>query len=159
MVIVNDGDGVKAALLLAIGLEEGDWFGADGEAIGGVFHVATAEDSAGRGAKGGANPKIGIGRVGIVARLFGRADQMVVLAHAMASEILGITARSSPMNCGLMRAAISSTSSWFSGASVVPAAMLVTQEIPRTRISLWRAAMTSGTVDMPTRSAPMVRKE
>src|SRR5258706_6163671 len=105
------GDGGEATLPFANGFEDGDALSADGEAISGVFHVATAEDSAGRGAKGGTNPKIGIGRVGIVARLLGRANQMVILAHAMASEILGITARSSPINCGLMRAAISNTSS------------------------------------------------
>ena len=39
-----------------------------------------------------------------------------------------------------------------------PAAMLVTQEIASTPIPMWRATITSGTVDMPTRSAPIARR-
>ena len=35
--------------------------------------------------------------------------------------------------------------------------MLVMQESPTTRTPMWRAAITSGTVDMPTASAPSVR--
>ena len=42
-------------------------------------------------------------------------------------------------------------------ASSTPAAMLVMQERPSTRMPMWRAAITSGTVDMPTASAPSVR--
>ena len=35
-----------------------------------------------------------------------------------------------------------------------PAAMFVTTEMPRQRMPMWRAAMISGTVDMPARSPP-----
>ncbi|SLA00727.1 Uncharacterised protein [Mycobacteroides abscessus subsp. abscessus] len=46
---------------------------------------------------------------------------------------------------------------WLSGSPVIPAARLVTSEIPRTSIAAARAAIVSWTVDIPTRSAPMVR--
>ena len=39
-----------------------------------------------------------------------------------------------------------------------PAAMLVTQEMASTFKPMWLATITSGTVDMPTTSAPMVRR-
>src|SRR4029077_8102522 len=123
------------------------------------FEIAAANDFTGSTADSGGYAKIRLGGLGILARVLGGHKQVIVLTHARASEIFGITARSSAMNCDLMRAAVSRTSSWFNGASVVPAAMLVTQEIPRTRIPLWRAAMTSGTVHMPTRSAPISRNE
>ena len=42
---------------------------------------------------------------------------------------------------------------------MTPAAMLVTQEMPSTFMPMWLAAITSGTVDMPTTSAPMVRRK
>jgi hypothetical protein len=41
---------------------------------------------------------------------------------------------------------------------MIPAAVFVTQEIPRTFIPACRATITSGMVDMPTMSAPMARK-
>ena len=37
----------------------------------------------------------------------------------------------------------------------MPAARLVTSEMPKTSMPAWRAAMASSAVDMPTRSAPM----
>ena len=40
---------------------------------------------------------------------------------------------------------------------MTPAAMFVMHDRPSTRIPMCRAAMTSGTVDMPTASAPRVR--
>ena len=46
--------------------------------------------------------------------------------------------------------------SWSIGSSRTPAATFVTHEIARQRIPMCRAASTSGTVDMPTRSAPSV---
>src|SRR5260370_24600633 len=106
-----DGYGVEDALVVADGFEDGNAFGANREDVSGVFDVAQAKDSAGSRAKSGAYAEIGIRRMGILSRLLGRDDQMIVLTHAMASEILGITARSSAINCDLMRAAVSSTSS------------------------------------------------
>ena len=41
---------------------------------------------------------------------------------------------------------------------MTPAAGFVMQEIPSTSIPMCRAAMASGTVDMPTASAPAVRR-
>src|ERR1700730_1398046 len=93
-----DGDGIEAALAFADSLENSDTFGANGQAIRCIFDIAAAEDSSGGRAKSGAYPKIRIGRMGILARLLGCGDQMIVLTHAMASDILGITARSTAMN-------------------------------------------------------------
>jgi hypothetical protein len=72
--IGDDGDGVEAALAFADGLENGGAFGADGQAIGSIFHVTAAEDAAGSGAKGGPDSKIGVGSVSVFARLFGDED-------------------------------------------------------------------------------------
>src|ERR1022692_2291978 len=57
----------------------------------------------------------------------------------------------------LTRSPVSMTSAWESGWSRIPAAMLVTQEIARTFICMWRAAITSATVDKPTRAALVQR--
>jgi len=38
----------------------------------------------------------------------------------------------------------------------MPAARLVTREIPRTSMPLWRAAIASRVVDIPTRSPPRI---
>ena len=70
----DNGDGVEAALAFADGLEDGGAFGADGQAIGSIFHVTAAEDAAGCGAKGGADSKIGVGSMSVIARLFGDED-------------------------------------------------------------------------------------
>lgn len=51
----------------------------------------------------------------------------------------------------------SMTSAWLSGAPVRPAARFVTREMASTSAPRWRAAIVSITVDIPTRSAPMVR--
>ena len=51
-------------------------------------------------------------------------------------------------------AAITSAAS--SGTGLMPAARLVASEMPSTSIPTWRAAIASSTVDMPTRSAPIV---
>ena len=75
--VSDDGNGVEAALAFADGFENGDAFGANGEAVGGIFDVATAEDSAGSGVKGGANAKIRKRRVGIFARLQRGFDQWI----------------------------------------------------------------------------------
>ena len=65
-------------------------------------------------------------------------------------------ANRSPIRVAAARPA-SRTSSWSSGCPLIPAARLVTSEIPRTSIPDSRAAMASRTVDMPTRSPPMAR--
>ena len=39
-----------------------------------------------------------------------------------------------------------------------PAAMFVMHEMPSTSMPMWRATIASGTVDMPTASAPIVRR-
>jgi len=79
-------------------------------------------------------------------------------APAPRFKIRGSTACSSASNCPLTRSAVWSTSAWESVWSRIPAAMLVTQEIASTLIPMCRAAITSPTVDIPTRSAPIVRK-
>ena len=48
--------------------------------------------------------------------------------------------------------------SWLSGTSDSPSARLEMAETAATRIPAWRARIVSWTVDMPTASAPMVRK-
>src|ERR1700679_2740169 len=74
------------------------------------------------------------------------------------AAIWGTNAVSRPVNCRSTRRPTSITSAWSITSPVTPAAMLVTSEIPRTSIPMWRATITSCTVDMPTRSAPSVRK-
>ena len=54
--------------------------------------------------------------------------------------------------------AVSITSAWSSGCGSTPAAMLVMHEMPSTSIPMCRATIASGTVDMPTASAPIVRR-
>src|SRR5258708_21662406 len=62
------------------------------------------------------------------------------------AAILGIMARSRPMNWCFTLAPVSKTSSAESVLPVMPAAMLVTQEMPRTRMPEWRASRNFGTV-------------
>ena len=62
------------------------------------------------------------------------------------------------MNSPRTRWAVSITSWWSSGAGSTPAAMLVMHEMPSTSMPMWRATIASGTVDMPTASAPIVRR-
>ncbi len=69
-----------------------------------------------------------------------------------------MTPSSSAMNEPRTRRAVSITSSWTSGWSSTPAAMLVMHEMPSTSTPRCRAAIASGAVDMPTASAPSVRK-
>src|SRR5882724_11342455 len=82
----HHGDGVEAALSFADRFENGDAFSANGEAVRGVFDVAASENPARSGAKGGTNPKIGVRRMRVLARLFCRRNQNVILAHAFASR-------------------------------------------------------------------------
>src|SRR6266849_4322656 len=113
--IRHHGNGLEPALAFTDGLEDGDAFGANGEAIGGVFNVAPAKNSAGSGAERGPHAKIGVRRMRVFPRLPGRRDQSLIFAHAIASAIRGITAFSKPMNCPFTRSAVSSTSRWLSG--------------------------------------------
>ena len=68
-----------------------------------------------------------------------------------------MTSRRSATRSPAARAPTSSTRSWSIGSGSTPAAALVTQESARQRIPMCRAASTSGTVDIPTRSAPSAR--
>src|SRR5450432_333089 len=154
-------------------------FRAHRQPIGGVLHVASPKDSPGSRTQRGSHAKIGIRSVCILPRLLRNRDHCIVLRHTSllriqlydrvftrhqnpscqnhsAAAMRGITSLSSPMNCARTRAPVSNTSSAVSGCPVIPAAIFVTQEIPNTRIPECRAASTSGTVDMPTRSAPSV---
>ena len=49
----------------------------------------------------------------------------------------------------------SRTSAWLSGTGLMPAARLVTREMPKTSMPAWRPAIASKAVDMPTKSAPI----
>jgi hypothetical protein len=79
--ISDDGDGVKAALAFADGFKYGGAFGADGQAVGGVFDVAATEDTAGRGTKCGAYTEVGVGSVSVFAGLFGDGNEIVVVGQ------------------------------------------------------------------------------
>src|SRR6266581_105979 len=81
-------DGVEAALAFADGFEDGDAFGANGEAVSGVFNVAPAEDSAGRGAQRSAHAKIRVRRMRVFPCLPCGRNQAFILAHANASGTL-----------------------------------------------------------------------
>ena len=56
-----------------------------------------------------------------------------------------------------MARAVCITSSWVSSRGCKPAARFAMQEIPATRSPAARARTASGTVDMPTASAPRLR--
>lgn len=64
---------------------------------------------------------------------------------------------SNSWNCSATRSAVCWTSWWFKCCDVMPAARLVIQEMPQTSIPMWRAAIVSQAVLMPTASAPQVR--
>src|SRR3954462_10641961 len=78
----DDYDGVEAAFTFADGFEDGDAFGANSEAVGGVLYIAAAEDAAGGGAESGAYAEVGVWGVSVLARLFGDGDQVIVIGHA-----------------------------------------------------------------------------
>jgi len=67
-----------------------------------------------------------------------------------------IAPSSSPIRVAAARP-VSRTSAWLSGSPVMPAARLVTSEMPSTSMPASRAAIASSTVDIPTRSPPMAR--
>ena len=70
------------------------------------------------------------------------------------TESVGTSSRRSAVNDPAARAPTSSTALWSIFSGRTPAAMFVTTEIPRQRIPMCRAAITSGTVDIPARSPP-----
>ncbi|MBQ2849256.1 MAG: hypothetical protein IJE77_02135, partial [Thermoguttaceae bacterium] len=55
---------------------------------------------------------------------------------------------------GSAPAAVARISAMFAGSSASASPISVMIERPRTRIQQWTAAITSGTVDIPTTSAP-----
>src|SRR5437899_13010015 len=63
--VSHHGNSVEAALAFADGFENGDAFGAHGEAVGRILDVAAAKNPSGRSAQGGANAKIRVRRVGV----------------------------------------------------------------------------------------------
>src|SRR5699024_2839160 len=69
----------------------------------------------------------------------------------------GSTARRASVSPAAPAEPAARTSAWSSGSPVTPAARLVTREAASTSSPSPRAATTSGTVDIPTRSAPSVR--
>ena len=60
------------------------------------------------------------------------------------------------MKVSRTRPVVSITSWCVSFCGRIPAAMFVMHEMPSTSILMWRAAIASGTVDIPTASAPIV---
>jgi hypothetical protein len=68
VVEVGDSDGADAdaGAVQADGGGDGRLFGADGEAEGGVFYVATGDNSTVGEQDGGADPEVAVGRVGMV---------------------------------------------------------------------------------------------
>ena len=72
------------------------------------------------------------------------------------AESVGTSSRKSATSESAARAPTSSTCSWSIGSGDIPAARFVTHETARQRMRMCRAASTSGTVDMPTVSAPSV---
>jgi hypothetical protein len=75
----NHRDGIEAALTFAERFEDGDAFGANGQAVGGVFDVATAEDAPRSGAESGTDTEIGKRSMGVLAGLLGDGDEMLIV--------------------------------------------------------------------------------
>src|SRR6476620_6052259 len=69
-------------------------------------------------------------------------------------HMLLITLRRSSPNTSATRAPVSITSEWSISSPDIPAARLVMHEIPSVRMPWSRATIASGTVDIPTASAP-----
>src|SRR5262249_21667432 len=139
--------------------------GADGQAVGRVFDVATAPDLPRIVLDRGADGEPAAFRAGVAALFRRRLAQPIFrlpresLDHVFstAAAIFGTEAWRSLTNRAPTRLVVSSTSTWFSGFLRIPVAMFVIVEIPTTRTPMWRRAMASGTVDIPTASAPSFR--
>ena len=68
-----------------------------------------------------------------------------------------MAAASSRPSVSRTRSPAAVTSAWESGPPPIPAATFDTTATAHAGTPMWRAAITSGTVDMPTRSAPRAR--
>jgi hypothetical protein len=77
----HDGDGVEPAFALADCFEDRSAFGADRQAVTGIFDVAPAEDSSRNSSKRGADAEIRVGSMRILARLPRIRDQVFILRH------------------------------------------------------------------------------
>ena len=62
----------------------------------------------------------------------------------------------SSLNDFATRSAVSCTSLWFNSTFEIPAAIFVIQEIPQISIPIWRAAIASHAVLIPTASPPQL---
>ena len=72
-----------------------------------------------------------------------------------ASASLGSSAVRNRSSVSRTMAPVSRTSSWWIFCGRMPAAILVTQEMPSAFMPMWLATMASSAVDIPTTSAPM----
>jgi len=68
VVEVSDCDGADTnfGAMEADGRSDGGLFGADGEAVGGVFYIAAGDDSTVGEQDGGADAEVAVGRVGVM---------------------------------------------------------------------------------------------
>jgi hypothetical protein len=106
------------------------------------------------------SPEFGAGCAG---RRLRRSVVDIVLHGCLSSasgsaSMRGMSRSSSRASCRSTSLPVTKTSSWLSSVAPSPAARLVTQERPSTSRPMCRAAMASGTVDMPTSVAPKARK-
>src|SRR5439155_18893436 len=144
------------------GLEDGHPLRAEGEAVGGVLDVAPGHDLARARSQRRSHLELRVGGVGPLPRLasharhLAQARRRLAAAHACFAASWMIRPRTSISPAAAL-SPTSRTSRWSSFCLRTPAAMLVMHEMARTRIPMCRTAITSGTVDMPTASAPSVR--
>src|ERR1700683_4612547 len=147
------GHATEVARAFRDGLEHGHALGAKSQSIGRVLDVATGMDAARRVFESCAYFESGEGRVRVMPGAQRGFDQRI---HQLSRR--GSSAFKNFTSVPRTASPVSSTSAWSIFCGSTPAAMLVTHEIPRTRMPMWLATMASGAVDMPTRSAPMVRR-
>src|SRR5579875_2723789 len=79
--IGDHGDGFEILLALGNGFENRDALGADGEAVAGVFDVASGENASGFGVDRGADAKFREGRMSVIAGGAGGGNQLVFVMH------------------------------------------------------------------------------
>src|SRR5262249_56230672 len=89
----EDGNGAEAGLSLGNRLENGHAFGADGQAIGSIFNIASGDNLAVHGLQGGADLEVREGSVGIPPNFESgfqqAADRVARLAgHSFASWLM-----------------------------------------------------------------------
>ena len=83
----DDGNGVEAARAFGNGFEDGGAFGADGESVGGIFHVAAGENLAGLRAQRRTNFEIGERGVRVLANSARGGDKFGVIGSHDATII------------------------------------------------------------------------